>query len=312
VDYYPLYGPQKYGYVADALTALDLVDDLNPTAEITLEAWANLDVRAPSPDYMNDHLLCRADTYCLKFTQHSTGDVPRFQLQDSTNHWRNLDLDPETFGPLSTGEWHHLIGTWDGANMLFYIDGNLEGTLDFAGTTRSTANPTCIGSYNCSGSPANQSPDGRLDEVRLSNIARSGAWVTTSYNNQSAPDTFLALGDETSPTAVTLAFFDAYASRGNLVVEWQTALEVDLLGFYLYRSTAPEGDYAEVSGGLIPAGAPGSMGGSEYRWVDDDASAGVTYYYKLEGVDSHGNRTSHGPVSAKLNYALYLPLVRKP
>jgi len=310
VDYYPLYGPQKYGYVANALTALHLVDELNPTAEITLEAWANLDVRAPAPDYMNDHLLCRADTYCLKFTQHSTGDVPRFQLQDSSNQWHNLDL--ATFGTLSTGLWHHLVGTWDGVNMYFYIDGIPRGTLGFAGTIRSTGNPTCIGSYNCSASPANQSPAGRLDEVRLSDIARSEAWVTTSYNNQSAPDTFFALGDETSPTAVSLTFFDAHASGRNLVVEWQTASEMDLLGFYLYRSTAPEGDYSEVSDGLIPSIAPGSMGGSDYRWVDDDASAGVTYYYKLEGVDSHGNRTSHGPVSAKLNYALYLPLVRKP
>lgn len=308
VDYYPLYGPQKYGYVADALTSLDVGDELNPTAEITLEAWANLD--ALTPDGMNDHLLCRADTYCLKFAQDNVSNVPRFQLQDSSNQWHNLDLT--SLGSLTTGYWHHLVGTWDGADLLFYIDGNLEGTLTFAGTMRSTANPTCIGSYNCSGYPANQSPDGRLDEVRLSNTARSGPWITTSYNNQSDPDTFFALGEEGSPTAVTLEFFGAHAAGDRVVVEWRTASEMDLLGFYLYRSTAPGGGYSQVSDGLIPAGAPGSLAGGDYRWVDRDASAGATYYYKLEDVDCYGNRTSHGPVSTKLNYAFYLPLVRKP
>jgi hypothetical protein len=307
VDYYPLYGPQKFGYIENALTGLD--DSLNPTAELTLEAWANLDVRSPAPDYMNDHLLCRADTYCLKFTQHSMGDVPRFQVHDGSD-WQNLDLT--SFGPLSTGAWHHLVGTWDGADMYYYIDGEPEGTRPFGGTIRSTGNPTCIGSYNCTASPANQSPEGRLDEVRLSNTARSGPWITTSYNNQSAPGQFYDVGEEELPTAVTLAFFGAYATGGNVVVEWRTVSEVDLLGFYLYRSTAPESGYSQVSDGLIPADAPDMPAGSEYRWVDGDTSAGTTYYYKLEIVDYHGDRTSHGPVSVEVNYALYLPLVKKP
>ena len=39
-----------------------------------------------------------------------------------------------------------------------------------------------------------------LDEVRLSSSIRSTAWVTTEYNNQSLPGTFITIGSESCPT----------------------------------------------------------------------------------------------------------------
>ena len=35
-----------------------------------------------------------------------------------------------------------------------------------------------------------------LDEVRLSTSLRSAAWITTEYNNQSSPGTFITMGNE--------------------------------------------------------------------------------------------------------------------
>jgi RHS repeat-associated protein len=51
---------------------------------------------------------------------------------------------------------------------------------------------------------------GSLDQVEVSSIARSGAWVQAEYNNQASPSTFFALGAEAgnvpslNPLAVTL------------------------------------------------------------------------------------------------------------
>ena len=39
-----------------------------------------------------------------------------------------------------------------------------------------------------------------LDEVRLSSSIRSAAWITTEYNNQSSPGTFITMGSESCPT----------------------------------------------------------------------------------------------------------------
>ena len=35
-----------------------------------------------------------------------------------------------------------------------------------------------------------------LDEVRLSSSTRGAAWITTEYNNQSSPGTFITVGSE--------------------------------------------------------------------------------------------------------------------
>jgi hypothetical protein len=35
--------------------------------------------------------------------------------------------------------------------------------------------------------------NGGLDEVRISNIVRSAAWISTEYNNQSSPSTFYSV-----------------------------------------------------------------------------------------------------------------------
>lgn len=36
--------------------------------------------------------------------------------------------------------------------------------------------------------------NGSLDEIRLSNVARSASWITAEYNNQSSPSTFYSVG----------------------------------------------------------------------------------------------------------------------
>ena len=35
---------------------------------------------------------------------------------------------------------------------------------------------------------------GTIDEVRISNSARSVAWITTEYNNQNSPSSFYSVG----------------------------------------------------------------------------------------------------------------------
>jgi hypothetical protein len=42
--------------------------------------------------------------------------------------------------------------------------------------------------------------DGTIDEVRISNIARSAGWIETDYNNQYAPATFIIEGTPETPS----------------------------------------------------------------------------------------------------------------
>jgi hypothetical protein len=103
------------------------------------------------------------------------------------------------------------------------------------------------------------------------------------------------------PTAVTLSHFAATPSDRAILLEWETASEIDALGFHLYRSESVEAERVRLNAALIPAQNPGSAAGAAYTWRDEDVDPSVTYYYWLEDVDAHGAGTLHGPVNAELN-----------
>jgi hypothetical protein len=122
--------------------------------------------------------------------------------------------------------------------------------------------------------------DGTLDEFRLSSIARPADWIKTKYNNQNDPSTFYIIGNEETPvaTAVDLISFTATGQDENVLVEWETAQEVDNLGFNLYRSAELGGSYSKLNRRLIP-GLLSSVTGQQYSYIDEDVTRSVLYYY---------------------------------
>jgi hypothetical protein len=101
-------------------------------------------------------------------------------------------------------------------------------------------------------------------------------------------------------TAVDLSSFTATPASRAIQVEWETATELDNLGFNLYRSESADGPWAQLNEGLIACQAPGSPLGAVYTFEDRDVRRGATYYYRLEDLDVYGQSTFHGPVNAGL------------
>ena len=126
-------------------------------------------------------------------------------------------------------------------------------------------------------------------------------WVGPAYWDLPAEYnyTFTITGIET-PAAVELASFGATAQGSAILLEWETATELDNLGFNVYRSQAAEGERVQLNPALIPAQNPGSVLGATYSFLDEAAAPGVTYYYWLEDVDANGAATLHGPVSGQV------------
>jgi hypothetical protein len=122
-------------------------------------------------------------------------------------------------------------------------------------------------------------------------------WIRVRHYCGEEPTTIL--GDRNgSPTAVTLASFSAEPDETDIVITWQTTIEIDNVGFNLYRSDAANGPYSQLNEALIPSQAPGSMMGATYTWRDPDVTPDDTYFYKLEAIDVNGRYIYHGPVSA--------------
>src|SRR5207249_4833764 len=61
---------------------------------------------------------------------------------------------------------------------------------------------------------ANRTWNGQIDEVRMSNAARSGDWIAAEYANQTSPSTFYSIGTENGVTiGVTPATATLYSGQ---------------------------------------------------------------------------------------------------
>lgn len=91
-------------------------------------------------------------------------------------------------GYISADTWMYISFTWDGTSSYTGINIYRDGT-------EAASYPTTAGSGTVSDDSANdliiagrttdKYADGVIDEVRISDIARSADWITTCYNNQS-------------------------------------------------------------------------------------------------------------------------------
>ena len=121
-----------------------------------------------------------------------------------------------------------------------------------------------------------------------------------------------ALGGPGTSTAVDLTSFTAAPQGDAILVSWETATELDRLGFDLYRATSLGGPLTRLNEGLILSPVPGSPAGALYTYLDELVNPGATYYYWLDSVGVNGVATRDGPVSAAVgNWRIYLPLIRR-
>ncbi|MGQ9731856.1 MAG: lectin like domain-containing protein [Candidatus Zipacnadales bacterium] len=79
---------------------------------------------------------------------------------------------------------------------------------------------------------------------------------------------------------VTIMDFQAHPAAPGIVVTWRTANEVSTAGFRVLRSQHPSGPFEVISREIVPARGAGSS----YEFVDRQARAGCTYFYRLQEV----------------------------
>ncbi len=179
--------PSTFYQILDEEQPSDITLDLTGTT-ITLQAWVNVDTSAPAEiGVMTKDGYGTGYRIKVPFTRKA-----HFQLGENANY-------VESAGILSTETWYHVVGTYDGTTMSVYIDGSLDPNTEtkIAPNLETTGKEFWIGHGDHAIEEAWSFPwGGELDEVRVSDIARSASWIATEYNNQSAPSNFYILGDE--------------------------------------------------------------------------------------------------------------------
>jgi hypothetical protein len=96
--------------------------------------------------------------------------------------------------------WVHVAATIVGNNLKLYINGALNGdyTINTAGALVGGTSPLYLGRGIPIDTPTFK---GTLDEVRVSNMARSENWLKTEFNNMNNPSGFISVGSEQPITA---------------------------------------------------------------------------------------------------------------
>ncbi len=107
---------------------------------------------------------------------------------------------------------------------------------------------------------------------------------------------FLLLAVPVAFAAVTLVSFTATTAGNQVLLRWETASEVDNMGFNLYRRVVPGGAETRINDSIIPS--EGSVVGARYQFQDADVSPGECYAYWLESVSSSGQTERYGPKDA--------------
>jgi hypothetical protein len=86
--------------------------------------------------------------------------------------------------------------TYDGAQMQIIRDGLDAGSVAKAGDLRENSWIINIGNNPGSTNQDVYSWDGKIDEVRISSIARPLEWMKAEYRNQGSPGTYQTLEDQ--------------------------------------------------------------------------------------------------------------------
>jgi hypothetical protein len=192
----------------------------------------------------------------------------------------------------STGQWYYVTGTWKNTGApstdgKTYINGNLVSNTvytRYGGLTSPVlygANSKLfLGTYNLGSS--NYFLNGSLDEVRVSNVARSPDWIKTEYNNQSSPSTFYTVNLEEGGFPVALA---SWGYRKNITITnsvasdvagYQVKLTLDTSALVPSKMKADCSDirFAETDGTNIPYWIESGCGTSTtYVWVKTNLAA---------------------------------------
>lgn len=81
-------------------------------------------------------------------------------------------------------------------------------------------------------------------------------------------------------------------------IEWETASEVDTVGFNILRGETLQGDFTQINDQLIPASTD-PLSVNAYSYTDTNVKAGEIYYYFLEDMETSGITNRHGPLEVK-------------
>ncbi|MBD3406487.1 MAG: DUF2341 domain-containing protein [Candidatus Lokiarchaeota archaeon] len=185
--------------------------DTDSWGAITLESWFYLDTDG---DYriISKEVGTGGGPHIFMIGVDNTQTLKvRIYTDGGNTDWNSPD------DAISLSTWHHLVVTFDQSlssnEVRVYLDGSYYYGEGNSGSTFDDSNTEVTIGDNSEGT---RSFDGIIDEVRISNTARSSNWILTQFRNQDSPNSFLSVGSEQTNK-------DSYGSTETASLEFATS-----------------------------------------------------------------------------------------
>jgi hypothetical protein len=158
--------------LADSIDAFDLA----PGTARTVETWFLTATK--DRHLLSQEASCRGWSVAIT----ATGSVAGRLFLDPDNSGcpaAEVDILPSPLATYADGNWHQAVVVYDrpAGSMRLHMDGAEVATMGIDNTIEGA------GFYNRIGTNYDNTKglDGRIDEVRVSTVARSGAWIAAQY-----------------------------------------------------------------------------------------------------------------------------------
>jgi hypothetical protein len=140
------------------------------TEQITLSAWVNTNDAGNGQH--NPYVGKGDQTYAIK---HASSNTIEFFIFDAGWHTANVKVDSSF-----NGEWHHVLGTYDGSELKTYVDGILGATVAHQGSIEVQTHNLTIAMNS---QETDRFYDGVIDEVKIYNRALSPSEIRFLVGN---------------------------------------------------------------------------------------------------------------------------------
>jgi hypothetical protein len=148
---------------------------LQPNERLTVSAW----VRAARTASLGGNILSMGDRYNLRLT-------PAGGCLFSFFNGETVPLETPKGIDLLDSAWHHVAGTYDGANLALYVDGKASARAAAKGSFDYRFWPGFVMGRH-GNRKAGYDFHGGIDQVEVSGeIARAAEWIKLAYENQRA------------------------------------------------------------------------------------------------------------------------------
>jgi len=186
-----LNGSNEYAYYADN-------SNFEPS-NWSIQAW--IDPSAVPTNSDNDYFIHKNKTYRIGLQYTASGVEIEGSLRYSGDYY-HVNSSDDNFYVTTGGGWYHVVMTFDGTNLVLYVNGDDKDTN--SNSSYSTTNQSGVFSIGRRADTQSLYYNGKIDEVTFWNTALSANAVTALYSSGSGLSAKTNSGN--------------YTSSGNLVL----------------------------------------------------------------------------------------------